>query len=83
ADLPLSCYLNRGNDIWAGGQGGTLFHSADGGLTWSRVQPSMGSLTLTSDITSIAATDASVIEVSTSTSERWTTLDGGKSWARK
>ena len=83
ADHPLSCYLNRGNDIWAGGQGGTLFHSADGGLTWSRVQPSMGSLTLTSDITSIAATDASVIEVSTSTSERWTTLDGGKSWARK
>jgi hypothetical protein len=83
ADHPLSCYLNRGTDVWAGGQAGTLFHSADGGLTWSRVQPSVGSLTLTSNITSIAAAGVSAIVVSTSANERWTTLDGGKTWVRK
>jgi hypothetical protein len=83
ADHPLSCYLNRGAEVWAGGEAGTLFHSADGGLTWSRVQPSIGNQTLTSDISSIAATDTSAIEVSTATNEQWTTLDGGKTWARK
>jgi hypothetical protein len=80
---PLLCYLNRGTDVWAGGQAGTLFHSADGGLNWSRVQPSVGFLALTSDITSIAAIGVSAIEVSTSASERWTTLDSGKTWTKK
>jgi hypothetical protein len=83
AEHPLSCYLNRGTDVWAGGQAGTLFHSADGGLTWSRVQLSVGSLTLTSDISSVAAAGGSAVEVFTSANERWTTLDGGKTWVKK
>lgn len=34
AKHPLLCYANRGQEIWAGGQAGTLLHSSDGGTTW-------------------------------------------------
>lgn len=83
AEHPLSCYLNQGTEVWAGGQAGTLFHSADAGLTWARIRPSVDSGALTSDITSIAATDVSAIEVSTSTNERWITMDRGRTWSKK
>jgi len=78
---PLLCYLNRGTDVWAGGQAGTLFHSADGGLNWSRVQPSVGFLALTSDITSIAAIGVSAIEflpVRASGGPPWTVAKPGQ-----
>ncbi len=82
-DHPLSCYLDHGADVWAGGQAGALYHSADGGLTWARVQPFIGTRALISDVTSIAPAGLGAIEVSTSTNERWTTSDGGKTWAKK
>jgi hypothetical protein len=52
-DHPLLCQANLHQDVWTGGQAGTLFHSADGGVNWSRVQPSIGPDTLSSDITHI------------------------------
>lgn len=51
---PLLCYANHGQDIWTGGQTGTLFHSVDGGLTWVRVQPSTKGQQLRSDVTNIS-----------------------------
>ena len=53
ADHPLLCYASRDEDVWAGGQAGTLFHSANRGLTWAKVQPSVKSRQLSSDITHI------------------------------
>ena len=53
ADHPLLCYASHDQDVWAGGQAGTLFHSADSGVTWLQVQPSINTLLLTSDITHI------------------------------
>jgi len=53
ADHPLLCYASRDEDVWAGGQAGTLFHSANSGVTWARVQPSVKARQLSSDITHI------------------------------
>ena len=53
ADHPLLCYSSRDEDVWTGGQAGTLFHSADGGITWVQVQPSLKARQLSSDITHI------------------------------
>jgi len=53
ADHPLLCYANHDDDVWAGGQAGTLFHSADGGATWVQVQPSVKGRALSSDVTHI------------------------------
>jgi putative zinc finger protein len=53
ADRPLLCYASRDEDVWAGGQAGTLFHSANSGVTWAQVQPSVKARQLSSDITRI------------------------------
>jgi Putative zinc-finger len=53
ADHPLLCYASRDEDVWAGGQAGTLFHSANSGATWAQVQPSVKTRQLSSDITHI------------------------------
>ena len=53
ADHPLLCYASHNEDVWAGGQAGTLFHSANSGVTWVQVQPSIKARQLNSDITHI------------------------------
>jgi hypothetical protein len=53
ADHPLLCYASRDEDVWAGGQAGTLFHSVNSGVTWAQVQPSVKTRQLSSDITHI------------------------------
>jgi hypothetical protein len=52
-DHPLLCYASRDQDVWAGGQAGILFHSANSGVTWAQVQPSVKARQLSSDITHI------------------------------
>jgi photosystem II stability/assembly factor-like uncharacterized protein len=39
--------------VWTGGQAGTLFHSADNGVTWAQVQPFVKARQLSADITHI------------------------------
>jgi hypothetical protein len=53
ADRPLLSYASRDKDVWAGGEAGALFHSVDGGATWTQVQPSIKGQALSSDITQI------------------------------
>jgi hypothetical protein len=73
----------RGGDIWAGGQAGTLFHSDDSGTTWSMVQPSTKSGSLSSDIVAIEIHSPAEIVLSTNNNESWTTFDAGKTWEKK
>ena len=82
SDRPLLCYAAVGNDIWAGGKGGNLFHSANGGLTWSQVHPSAQEQTLADDVTHIDIYSPSQLVLSTSTNQSWSTVDGGKTWAK-
>jgi hypothetical protein len=79
----LLCYANHEQDVWAGGEAGTVFHSADGGVAWVRVQPSIKAQVLTSDVTRIDLRGPSEIAVSTSNNEIWSSADGGKTWEKK
>src|SRR6266849_2084710 len=88
ADHPLLCYASHYDDVWAGGQAGTLFRSADSGVTWVEVQPSIKGQALTSDITHIHMRSRDVrspaeIEISTSNNELWSSADGGRTWEKK
>ena len=67
-----------GTDVWAGGSGGALYHSTDGGATWVRV-----AVGTTEDIVRVEFRDAQHGSVTTALGERWVTEDGGKSWEIK
>jgi hypothetical protein len=97
ADHPLLCYASHDEDVWTGGQTGTLFHSANGGVTWVQVQPSIKARQLSSDITHIELRSTETksnelrddtrgpaeILLSTSNNEIWRSADGGQTWAKK
>ena len=84
ADHLLLCYASHGQDVWAGGQSGTIFRSVDGGITWAQVKPSFKDQVLSSDISRIdilgAVDGTESISVSTSDHERWSSLDSGNTW---
>lgn len=88
SDQPLQCYASHDRDIWAGGQGGTLFHSEDSGQTWAKVQISTPPEAPASDIAHIdlrwsGVAQANEIIVSNKAMETWSSLDGGTSWRKK
>jgi len=84
ADHPLSCYAKRGQEVWAGGQAGTLMQSTDEGATWSVVKVSFKGQPLSSDVTSIdLKQDTAEIVLATATNETWSSADGGKTWQKK
>jgi hypothetical protein len=69
-----------GNDIWAGGNNGALFHSVDGGEHWSPVVLSADGHPETGAVVSIHFDSVSQGSVSTDTGPTWTTTDRGESW---
>lgn len=73
----------NGADVWAGGVNGALYHSTDAGNHWTRILPASSGVALTGDIVSVNFSDAQHGRVSTSTSETWTTGDGGESWQKQ
>jgi hypothetical protein len=79
----LLCYASHDQDVWAGGQAGTLYRSPNGGLTWIEVHPSMKARTLNSDVTNIEITGTTEITISTINHEIWSSSDGGKLWEKK
>jgi hypothetical protein len=82
-DRALLCYATRGADVWTGGQAGTLFHSADGGLTWAQVQPAIEGQQLSTDITHIDVRGPAEVIISASNNETWSSTDGGKTWEKR
>jgi len=82
-DHPLLCYATHGADVWTGGQAGTLFHSADGGLTWAQVQPAIAGEQLSADVTRIDVNGSVEVIISASNNDTWSSTDGGKTWEKK
>jgi hypothetical protein len=82
-DRPVLTFGALGSDVWAGSQAGALFHSTDGGATWTTIQPSTKGGTLAGDVVAIEIRSAAEIVVSTNTGEFWTTADAGKTWDKK
>jgi len=62
---------------------GILYHSSDGGETWTRVIPAAAGVTLIGDILSIEFTDQQNGKLTTSHPEIWTTSDAGHSWQKR
>jgi len=95
SDHPLLCFAVQGTQIWTGGAAGSLFHSADRGITWTQVHPLIDVRELDSDITHIDIRSAngsgvsssqvviSTSKESTNNRETWSSADGGKTWAKK
>jgi photosystem II stability/assembly factor-like uncharacterized protein len=69
-----------GNDVWAGGDGGALFHSSDRGEHWSKVSLGEGSNAETGAIVSIHFDDPQHGVVASDSGTRWATTDGGVTW---
>ncbi len=72
-----------GNNIWAGGSGGALFHSSDGGQNWSRQPIGSPPDVETDTIVAIRFSDATHGVVTTEGSARWSTSDGGATWTKE
>jgi hypothetical protein len=70
-------------EVWAGGSGGALYHTLDGGNLWARVVPSDGGTSLTGDVISIQFSDPQNGSVTTSSAEVWTTKDAGQTWHKQ
>jgi hypothetical protein len=70
-------------EVWAGGSGGVLYHTVDGGDRWSRVVPSADGVALAGDIVSIQFTGAQNGTVTTSNAEVWITADDGQTWHKR
>lgn len=68
-------------DIWAGGRGGSLYHSGDNGQSWTRVKVKAGDVVLDSDIVRVEFTDAQHGALMTAAGETWTTGDAGLTWS--
>jgi hypothetical protein len=72
-----------GLHVWAGGSGGALFHSSDGGLHWVQVAVASAYTPLTGTIVSIHAENPGSIRITTTSGEKWSSSDGGRQWARE
>ncbi len=70
-------------EVWAGGSGGVLYHTLDGGNRWTRVVPSSSGIVLTGNITGIQFSDPQNGTVTTSDAEVWTTTDAGQTWRKQ
>jgi hypothetical protein len=73
----------EGSNVWAGGNAGALFHSADAGRHWAQVIPAANGEKLQADITGIDFSDPQHGTVTSATGQVWTTADRGQSWQRK
>ena len=72
-----------GNDVWAGGNDGMLFHSADGGVHWNRLSIPSASGTETVTIVSIRFDAAQHGVVVADTGASYSTTDGGVTWTKQ
>ena len=72
-----------GDDVWAGGSGGVLFHSPDGGVHWVEITVAGENSTLTGTIVSIDAHDPAQIRITTNSRERWMSTDHGRHWSQE
>jgi photosystem II stability/assembly factor-like uncharacterized protein len=69
-----------GNHVWAGGSGGTLFHSRDEGQHWEEVPLTTSAGRETGTLVAIEFDDSQHGTVTTNNGTRCTTTDGGGTW---
>ena len=70
-----------GSEVWAGGEGGALYHSSDFGDHWTRV--ALPAELASATIVRVEFTDTQHGTLATSAGEAWATSDGGATWQKK
>lgn len=78
AGAPFRAITAVGDDIWVGGNAGTLYHSADAGQSWTKIDPVSAE-----DITRIEFSDSQNGLLTTANGRIWSTSDGGRTWHSK
>jgi hypothetical protein len=73
----------NGNDVWAGGSGGVLYHSTDAGATWARLAITNDGNTMTETISAIQLRDSQHLTVITASGSAWVSEDGGLHWQKQ
>jgi hypothetical protein len=81
-EVSFRAVASAGTHVWAGGTNGALFHSPDGGAHWEQIAVADDGFKLTGTIVNIDARDANLIKITTSSGEKWFSLDGGGRWKR-
>ena len=71
------------DQVWAGGDNGLLFFSADNGLNWTQLSVHSGTTALSGNIVRLRFSDGTHGTVETSTGDTWITTDGGQSWQKR
>jgi hypothetical protein len=69
-----------GNDVWAGGTSGRLYHSTDAGATWEPVSIQQNGAVLKETIIAVQLNDAQHLTVTTESGAHWASDDGGHHW---
>jgi photosystem II stability/assembly factor-like uncharacterized protein len=85
AEQPIAFHVVSvvGDNVWAGGNGGALFHSSDGGQSWSKQRIGSPPDVETDTIAAIRFTDTTRGVVTTESGARWSTSDGGATWTKE
>jgi Photosynthesis system II assembly factor YCF48 len=85
AEQPITFHVISvvGDNVWAGGSGGALFHSSDGGQNWSKQPIGSPPDVETDTIVAIRFSDALHGVVITEGGARWSTSDGGVTWIKE
>jgi len=78
--MSITSYASIGREVWVGGKGGVLYHSADGGATWNHIIPAEDMRVLRDDIVSINFTDREHGAIQSASGDFWHTIDGGQHW---
>lgn len=77
-DVTFRAVAAVGNDVWTGGKGGVLYHSHDGGATWSLM-----AFPARQVIVAIAFDNPRDGIVTTEDGRKYVTHDAGQSWSRQ
>lgn len=83
ASLAFRAVAALGSEVWAGGTGAILYHSADSGAHWQRVVPSANGAAAGGEIVEIKFSDPENGRLATSTGEVWITSDDGATWRKQ
>lgn len=85
ADQPVAFRVvaTVGSNVWAGGNGGALFHSTDSGESWNRIALSSNGQAERSAVVSIHFDNAVRGSVSAASGATWVTSDGGRTWIKR
>jgi hypothetical protein len=72
-----------GDDVWAGGVDGALFHSADAGATWTQVAITANGTAVNETISAIQLHDSQHLAVTTASGSVWASEDAGQHWKKQ